>query len=91
MTLDYVKRFLKVDFTADDEYINLLIGVADKYSAHKLGENYDDNEPRIKLLMLTLISTMYQNREYTVSESNENVQYTLRSIMAQLELEADDE
>lgn len=91
MTLDYVKRFLKVDFTADDEYINLLVGVAGKYIAHKLGGNYNGNDPRIKLLMLTLISTMYQNREYTVPESNENVQYTLRSIMSQLELEADDE
>ena len=91
MTLDYVKRFLKVDFTADDEYITLLIGVAEKYIAHKLGENHDKEDPRVKLLKLTLISTMYQNREYTVPESNEKVQFTLSSIMAQLELEADDE
>lgn len=91
MTLDYVKRFLKVDFSADDEYINLLIGVADKYIAHKLGKYYNGDDPRVKLLKLTLISTLYQNREYTVTESNENVQFTLKSIMAQLELEAEDE
>lgn len=91
MTLKYVKNFLKVDFNADDEYIQLLIDVADKYVAHFLGENYNEEDPRIKLMKLTLISTMYQNREYIVPNGNEDVQYTLKSIKRQLELEADDE
>lgn len=91
MTFEKIKNFLKVDFNADDEYIQLLIDVADKYVAHILGKNYDKEDPRVKLMKLTLISTMYQNREYTVPKGNEEVQYTLRTIKGQLELEADDE
>lgn len=86
MQLTDVKTFLKVDFDDDDEYIQLLIDVAQEYIVNAVG-NYDETKALVRLLSLTIISTLYQNREYTIETANEKVQYTLKSMVSQLQLD----
>ena len=84
MKLDEIKEFLRVDFDDDDKYISLLIDVAKEYIIDSVGQ-YDDEGARYKLLLLNIISTLYENRSYTITE-NEKVAYTLKSMILQLQL-----
>ncbi len=88
MGLQQVKQFLRVDFDDDDSYIILLIDVAKEYIIDAVGK-YDETSARYKLLLLNIVSTLYENREYTIDKTNEKVAYTLKSIILQLQLEGD--
>lgn len=90
MELSYVKTFLKVDFNDDDEYISLLIDVAREYVVDAIGK-CDENIARVKLLMLVIITEMYENRSFTVDTANQKAQYTIRSIINQLQNGDDDD
>lgn len=97
MNLEYVKGFLRVDFDSDDEYIDLLMRVASEYVKNAIGKNaldasgnVDDSNPLVRLLMLNIITTLYDARGYTVETANEKAQYTLRSIIKQLQYGGDD-
>lgn len=89
MELSYVKTFLKVDFNDDDEYISLLIDVAREYVVDAIGK-CDESIARVKLLMLVIITEMYENRSFTVDTANQKAQYTIRSIINQLQNGDDD-
>ena len=80
MTLEEVKNFLKVDFDDDDSLITLEIAAAEEYIADAVGQ-YKESSARMKLLLL------YENRVYTVMQASEKVQYSLRSMVLQLQLE----
>lgn len=86
MELGYIKSFLKVDFTEDDDFINLLSEVAEKYIEAATGA-CDYNDPRVKLLALVIITELYEKRSYSVEKAGEKAQYTIRSIIAQLQAE----
>ncbi len=88
MDLQQVKQFLRIDFDDDDSYIMLLIDVAKEYIIDAVGQ-YDATSARYKLLALNIVSTLYENREYTIDKTNEKVAYTLKSIILQLQLEGD--
>ena len=85
MTLEYVKSFLKIDFDDDDEFIALIIEAAREYVIAALGK-CDEDIARVRLLMLVIISDMYEKRALTVNSDSTNtkVQYTIRSIINQL-------
>ena len=85
MELDIIKNYLHIDFEDDDEYIELLIDVAKEYIIDAVGK-YDDTIARHKLLLLNIISTLYENRQYTIDKNNEKVAYTLHSMVMQLQL-----
>ena len=86
MTLEEVKNFLKVDFDDDDSLITLEIAAAEEYIADAVGQ-YKESSARMKLLLLNIVSTLYENRVYTVLQANEKVQYSHRSMVLQLQLE----
>ena len=92
MTLNEVKSWLKVDFDDDDDFITLLIAAAQEYVTDALGK-CDENIARVRLLMLVIISEMYEKRALTVNSDSTNtkVQYTIRSIINQLQNTEDDE
>lgn len=86
MELEYIKSFLKVDFDDDDEMIQLLSDVAYKYIEAATGKcNYSD--PRVKLLALVIITELYEKRSFSVEKAGEKAQYTIRSIISQLQAE----
>lgn len=86
MTLDEVKKLIHVDFSDDDEYINLLIDVAKEYIADSVG-SFDENKARHRLLLITIVSTLYENRVYTIDKNNEKVLYVIKSMVTQLQLD----
>ncbi|XZJ40563.1 head-tail connector protein [Clostridium perfringens] len=87
MQLEEIKKFLKIDFDDEDEYLNLLIGVATEYIEDALGK-FNSKRYKQKFLFLTLIKDMYENRDFTIKE-NSNVKYIIRSIIMQESLKGD--
>lgn len=91
LAVERVKGFLKIDFDDDTDVIRLLIESAREYIVDAIGY-CDERIARILLLEYVIISEMYEKRSMTVSTDNMNtkVQYTIRSIINQLQL-GDDE
>ena len=92
MELYFIKKYILVDFDDDDEFILLLYDVAKEYIVGAIGQNalnkdgkIDEEKPSIKLLILTIVSTLYEKRVFTVDKGDEKLQYTLKSIMRQIE------
>lgn len=81
MDLTTVKDFLKIDFSDDDSYILFLIDVSKEYIEDTLGF-YDNTKKKQQYLLLTLIQDMYNNRSYTISET-QDLRLTIRSIVLQ--------
>lgn len=86
MNLTLVKNFLRIDMDEDDEYLNLLIEAAKEYIIDAIGV-CDEEKPRVKLLMLNIIASLYETRQFTIEKANEKVQYTLKSMLMQLQLD----
>ena len=64
MDLKYIKGFIRVDYDDDDEYIELMYNVT-LQEMGELIEGFNAQEPtyRQKLLILTTIKELYDNRE----------------------------
>lgn len=90
MDLEYVKGFLRIDTDYDDEYILLLIEAAREYIIGAVGK-CEEEEARVKILMLNIIASLYENRQYTVNKLNEKVSYTLKNMIMQLQLEEEED
>lgn len=84
--INLVKQYLKVDFDDDDEIIRLLISTAESYAQGATGR-LDFNEPRMKLLIITLVKDWYDNRYFAGEKVSQSAQYTVKSIIHQLTLE----
>lgn len=82
MTLEDVKKAIKVDFDDDDGYIKLLIDSAKEYITDGVAE-YDDTIARHRLLLIALVDACYKERSYSVTK-NQRSSYIVRSICGQL-------
>ena len=86
MELSLIKQFLKVDFDDDDTIIKLMADAATDYINAAVGNcNYED--ARVRLLALVIITELYEKRSYSVEKAGVKAQYTIRSIIAQLQAE----
>lgn len=83
MTLEEVKQAIRVDFDDDDTFITLLINAAEGFVKDSLDTDYDDENPRHRVLLIALVDDMYQNRSFT-AQKTEKIRYIVRSISAQL-------
>ena len=85
MELTFIKNYLRIDTDYDDEYIMLLLDVAREYVIDAVGE-CDETKARVKLVMLNIIATLYENRKFTIEKNNEKVAYAIKNMLLQLSL-----
>ncbi|BBF45071.1 hypothetical protein lbkm_3830 [Lachnospiraceae bacterium KM106-2] len=88
ITLEFIKLYLRVDTDAEDELIKLLIDVAREFVIDSVGV-CDESKAEVRILMLSIISTLYEKRCFTVEKSDE-VQYTFNQIIMQLQKNSGD-
>ncbi len=90
-TAEQTKKYLRVDDDDDQYVIRLLIEAAREYIKDAIGY-CDERIARIRLLELVIISEMYEKRTMTFNadQSNSKVQYTVRSMINQLQAEDDE-
>ncbi len=91
MTLDEVKRYLRVDFDDDDADIQTMMEAAKEYIAGAVGE-YDDTQQKANMLFLAIVQDLYDNRTLMVTEQQRRrMSYTYASIILQLQYQEDEE
>lgn len=91
--LTIAKRHLRIDFDDDNSYISFLIQTAIEYindAVDPAAISDPRNEHRLTLLMMVIITDMYEHRSMSF-EGNSKAQYTIRSIINQLQAGDDDE
>ena len=94
--IELIKIHLRIDFDDDDQYLLMLGHTALEYirdavdppALRACGKQY-----RIQLLMLVIVTDMYEHRSmsWDVNSAITKVQYTVRSIINQLQAGEDDE
>lgn len=92
MTLEEVKTYLRVDGTADNTVISLMMTAAEEFIAASVG-SYDETKSKAKLLFLAVVQDMYDNRQlvtdgassYMVGQQYRSV---IQSLIRQLQAEA---
>lgn len=90
MGLNEIKSFLRIDGEDSDAELQLMYEAAKEYVTNGVGE-CDESKARVKLVLLNIIATMYENRLFTVDSANEKVRYAISSMMLQLSLECESE
>lgn len=89
MDLNTVKKFLRVDYDDEDEIIKLEIEAAKEYIKNAVGI-YVSSNPLMNLLLLTLVTDMFEKRSYTVG-TNEKCTRTVAGMVLQLQLQYGDD
>lgn len=89
MSLEYIKGFLRIDTDYDDEYILLLQEAAKEYVIDAVGACQEE-DGRVRLILLNLIASLYENRQYTINKLSEKVLYPLKTMLLQLQLHNED-
>lgn len=88
VTLDEAKKYLRVDFPDDDEYIGHLIGNAEQLvmDTGRLDEaELKENEKAVRIAVLYTIGYLYEHRE---DADLHNLTLMLRSILFGIRKEA---
>ena len=88
MELSEIKKFLRIDFDNDDDILKLIMSAAEEYIRGAVG-SFDVSSSKAKLLFLNIVSSMYENRLYTVDTGNEKLSWINQSVLLQLQLESD--
>lgn len=83
-TIEEIKKYLRIDFDDDDQYIELLRLTAREYIQDAIG-TYDESSSRVKLLTLCIIGDLYENRQYTASKFSDRASRTIQTIVLQLQ------
>lgn len=74
VTKQYIKSYLKVDYDEDDALIESMLTGAKAYIKGYTGLNDEeiDLKQDLTIALLSLCSEMYDNRQFTVDNSNIN-------------------
>lgn len=88
MNLEELKSFLRIDYDDDDTILNLIIEAARLWVKGAVGK-CDEEDARVRLLLMGICQELYQNRTYTIAGNTEDkIRYFNRAILLQLEAEA---
>lgn len=87
ITLEEVKNYLRLDdYTEDDILLQLMIDNAEIYINNfvTIDTTNENMLKQAKLLVLVLVTDMYENRQMVADKVSEKVRYTVQSIINQL-------
>ncbi|OAT74556.1 head-tail connector protein [Parageobacillus thermoglucosidasius] len=83
VSLDEVKKWLRIDFSEDDALLTTLISAAEEYLKNATGITYDSASHLAKLFCMTLIADWYENREM-IGKATDQTRPIIQSILTQL-------
>lgn len=86
ITLEQARNYLRIDYDAEDTYIQTLIDISLIYIDFMVGEEYKIDEKAVRLadlLQLKLISDMYEQRS-TEIQDNMKIDRITNSILDKL-------
>jgi len=83
ITLEEIKKYLRVDDTEDEVLITSLINAAETYLQNATGNTFDSTNNLAKLFCWVLVTDWYENREH-VGKASDKVRPIVESMLAQL-------
>ena len=87
MDLEFCKQWLKIDDDADDNVVQLVYDAAQEYVRAAVGDDVNTDSPRCRIVILNIMATLYESREFTPEKVSEKTQYTINSLLRQLWVE----
>lgn len=85
MSLELVKKYLRIDEDADDDVLQIMMSAAEQYIVDAVGK-YDPENFKAQLLFLAIVQDLYENRVLNVREADrQRMAYTFGSIVLQLQ------
>lgn len=88
MDLETLKKFLRIDYDEEDDLLKMILDAAKLWVKNAVGK-CDENDARVRLLLVNTCSTMYENRTYTIENVEDKVRYINRAMLLQLQLEVE--
>lgn len=89
ITVEEAKNYARIDGDYDDDVIESLILFAEGYINGALGDDFPREDPRIKLVAKAIVAEMYDNREFTASNTkmSNSVRHLCSSTFLQIQME----
>lgn len=84
LTIDEVKKHLKIDHDYEDDSILLLMAASEDFIKNATGKNFDERNNLAKVVSLFLIADMYENRSMTTDKMNERIRSIVTMLLTQL-------
>lgn len=85
MTLENVKKYLRIDEDHDDDMLQMMMSAAEQYIVDAVGR-YDETDYKAQLLYLAIVQDLYEHREFNVEDAKKRSKnYTFASIILQLQ------
>ena len=81
LTLDEVKKYLRIDFDDDDFYIKDLINLSKSYIQQQTGVCYSPNDAVYNQAVLFMVAHFYDNRSSVSEKAINEVPMTLTSMI----------
>lgn len=74
VNIEYIKQYLRIDGENDDVLLSIILEASKTYIENFTGQDYNylNSKPDITIALLSLCADLYENREYTVKDSNVN-------------------
>lgn len=79
--LSEVKNYLRVNHTADDDYIQSLIEMSIDLIRTQTGVDYNTNDRIYKQAILMCVAHYYDNRTSIVDKAIQQVPYTMQELI----------
>ena len=84
ITIKDVKQYLRISYSNDDNYLELLIKTAKQLIEEQTGVVYNDKDEIYRLAILQVVSHFYDKRESFSDKSLTTIPYTMDCLIKHL-------
>ncbi|WP_256761412.1 head-tail connector protein [Cohnella sp. WQ 127256] len=88
--LDELKQYLRIDYEDEDLFLSSLLLIAKDYIEKGTGKTLNEDNPKHRLAAFLYCSHQYEQRNPVVSTSTKTLEYSLQSLLFQIEWEIDE-
>ncbi len=85
LTIEDIKTYLRIDGEDEEDFLSLAIEAARQFVTAQTG-GCNEGDGRVKMLLLALVSDMYEKRSLTAVKG-EGVRHIVNTIIMQLQFE----
>ena len=86
MDIETVKLYLRIDNDEEDRLLEMMLETAREYVVDAVGK-CDETKSKVRLLLLNIISDIYENRSLMEEKSIKKLRHSVQSIIFQLQVE----
>lgn len=89
VTLEETKKYLRISYDNDDDFITELIKTAEQLVKEQTGVSYADGDGIYKTAILQIVAHFYDKRESYSEKSITTVPYTMNGLIQHIGIRGD--